>query len=145
MVSAHSRSLPPGAIIAAARAYLGVPWVHQGVSAAGVDCLGLVVATARDLGVPTPPLPPYGREPDILALRAGLGNWLHKASTREPEPGDVLLFHDRRYPGHLGLMSEAGRFIHAWNTPSVRRVCEVTLNGVWRDRLDPAGGVYRFA
>lgn len=34
-------------IIEHARGFLGTPWVHQGRSRAGVDCLGLAALTAR--------------------------------------------------------------------------------------------------
>ena len=33
-------------VLAEARAMVGVPWRHMGVSAAGVDCIGLVLLAA---------------------------------------------------------------------------------------------------
>ena len=41
----------PDAIIAAARAWLGVPWRHQGRTRQGVDCAGLVVLVGREFGL----------------------------------------------------------------------------------------------
>lgn len=44
-----SRAVTGSQFAAAARAYMGVPYRHQGRSRAGVDCLGLIVAAGNDL------------------------------------------------------------------------------------------------
>jgi len=52
------------AVGAAARAWLGIPWRHQGRSARGVDCAGLVVLVARELGLADYDKQTYGRRPE---------------------------------------------------------------------------------
>jgi len=38
-------------VVAQARKYMGVRWAHQGRSPAGMDCAGLVIRVAQDLGL----------------------------------------------------------------------------------------------
>lgn len=38
------------ALVLAARAYIGVRWQHQGRTARGLDCAGLVMVALRSLG-----------------------------------------------------------------------------------------------
>jgi cell wall-associated NlpC family hydrolase len=48
--------------IAAARSWLGVPYLHQGRSRLGVDCVGFLACCAADMGVLPAPVPAnYGR------------------------------------------------------------------------------------
>jgi hypothetical protein len=53
-------------IVAKAKSFIGTPWKHQGRTRRSVDCVGLVVAIADELGVLPPDLeiPPYRRVPD---------------------------------------------------------------------------------
>ena len=65
------------AVLAEARAMVGVPWRHMGRSTAGVDCIGLILLAAFRAGVALPEPAPYAREPQDHALRAALGErWL---------------------------------------------------------------------
>ena len=57
----------PAAIVAAARTQIGVPWAHQGrLWGEALDCLGLVICTARACGLvaPTFDVNGYSRSPD---------------------------------------------------------------------------------
>lgn len=48
----QSEPLTRAAIITAARAQLGTPFRHQGRSAQGVDCVGLLICIGRALDLP---------------------------------------------------------------------------------------------
>lgn len=108
----------PHDLVAAARAYLGVPFRHQGRSAAGLDCLGLLMAVARDLALPMAAADEtnYGRSPDAPYLKSRLDAVLERVSRVElRSEGRVALFRFASMAGghHLGLTTEIG-LIHAY-------------------------------
>ncbi|MBB5691774.1 C40 family peptidase [Roseomonas alkaliterrae] len=100
------------AFVAAARDYIGVPWRHLGRSRTGVDCIGLVLLAARDVGWDLPDPAPYAREPQGTRLLEGVLG--HAPRVADAEPGDVLLFRLGLYGGHVGIAS-----LHpAWGVPA---------------------------
>jgi len=118
-------------IVNAARAYLGVRWHHQGRSRAGIDCIGLAVAVARDVGFTVQDVTDYGRIPDGQRLRQGLLDHMQSVD-RAWAPGDVLLMRFERYPVHVGIASDVG-LIHAY--AQMRRVVEHRMDDTWRGRV----------
>ena len=117
-------------IVTCARAYLGVPWVHQGRSRAGLDCGGLIVRVAQDLGLSAFDVGAYGRQPDGKSLRRYL--WAFGARPlAELAPGAILLMRFVRFPQHLAIATERG-MIHTY--AQAGGVVEHTL-GRWRARV----------
>ncbi len=131
-----------GQIVAAARGWLGTPYVHQAsVKGAGTDCLGLLRGVWRDV---------YGGEPE--AVPAYSADWdepqqtevLWQAAARHLQPvaladarlGDVLLFRMRTgsVAKHLGIQSTENPvyFIHAY---SGHGVVENALSRPWERRI----------
>lgn len=130
-------------IVAAARGWIGTPYVHQcAVRGAGSDCLGLVRGVWREV---------YGAEPE--AVPAYSMDWsepqgqerLWAAALRHLAPvpaaqmtaGDVVLFRMRAgaVAKHLGIIARSGadpRFIHAY---SRHGVVESALTAPWRRRV----------
>ena len=105
-------SVAPAAFVAAARGYVGVPWRHLGRSRTGVDCIGLVLLVAREVGMDLPDPAPYAREPQGTRLLDGI--LAHATRVAEVAPGDVLLFRMGLYGGHVGIAS-----VHpAWGVPA---------------------------
>ena len=86
-------------VVRVARSYVGVRWRHQGRTRAGIDCIGLVIAVAHDLGLTDYDFTGYGRVPDGKALRATMCEQMDLLST-EPQLGDVLLLRFDRNPLH---------------------------------------------
>lgn len=118
--------------VAAARGWIGTPFVHQASSrGAGADCLGLIRGLWREcLGTEPAPVPPYPPgEGDLLpVLRAYLPPGTGSA-------GEILLFaiQPHRPALHLGIVSEPGaRFIHAWSGIGV---VETRLSPPWARRV----------
>ncbi len=124
-----------------ARRWLGTPYRHAGSKCqVGCDCLGLVRGIWRAL---------YGREPqrvepysaDWAEARGDCDPLLDSARRymRELDPGDVkagnlVLFRwrDGAAAKHLGILTGAATFIHAYEGHSV---VESALVPQWRRRI----------
>lgn len=123
---------PDERFIKVARSYLGVPWVHQGRSRTGLDCVGLIVISARNCGLDVPMLANYGRTPDYRQLKREL----MKFGSREGAifPGAVIVY--KLHSVHIAIASSSTTVIQALN--SVGRVTESGINFIpgqfWRFR-----------
>jgi cell wall-associated NlpC family hydrolase len=128
-------------VVAAARAYLGVPFRHQGrTPPLALDCAGLFVMVCRDLGLPVIDEQGYGRNPykGLLEQCIERQPFLHRVPRDEMREGDVLLMKFDGDPQHIAI--HAGySMIHAYE--HVGKVVEHRLAGVWRARVV---SVYRF-
>ena len=128
------------AVVAAARAWIGTPYVHQmSVNGAGCDCLGLIRGVWRDVLGPEPEAPPpYGMD----WSEASGEERLWAAALRHLQPvdpgthtaGSVLLFRmkDRAVAKHLGIATDGPGFIHAY---SGYGVIESALTRPWARRV----------
>jgi NlpC/P60 family putative phage cell wall peptidase len=113
-------------VIAAARLWLGTPYVHQAsVLGAGSDCLGLARGVWRDLHGPEPLTPPpYTRDwgeagaEEVLAEAAR--QFLLEIPLKEAGPGALILFRmARNAPAkHCGIRT-ATCLIHAYEGAGV--------------------------
>lgn len=117
------------ALIDAARAYLGVPFVHQGRSRYGLDCVGLLVVAARDAGAHIEDRTDYPRDPNgMLPLELA-----RQADVVEDcVPGDLLLMRFAGEPGHIALYA-GETIIHSH--ASIGRVVEHRLDAKWARRI----------
>lgn len=118
-------------VVTVARTYLGVRWHHQGRSRAGIDCLGLVVVVAHELGLSKADATDYGRLPDGGRLRRALLEHLLPVRGMHAE-GDVLMFRFQQAPMHVGIATDVG-LIHAY--ANMRKVVEHRIDAVWDKRL----------
>lgn len=120
-------------VVAAARSFLRVKWVHQGRRAdAGLDCLGLLVEVGRRVGCAVPDDAAYGRFPDGEELLAGMRRYLiAEASGTAPRPGHAVLLRVGLNPHHVGFIGDysGGRvsLIHGF----------VRVGGVREHRMSP--------
>lgn len=140
------KTIPRARIVAAARQWLGTPYVHQAAAKGqGTDCLGLVRGLyAELLGAEPEAPPPYtpdwnetraDEEPLLAAARR------HLVARRGPVlPGQVLIFRVMTTgpAKHCGIASDRDRFIHAY---AGRAVIESPMSRWWRERL---AGVFDF-
>lgn len=130
-------------LVAAARAWLGTPFRHQG-RLSGLDCLGLVAVAHRDAGLAVRDRTDYPRQPDLARMKAALDGQLTRLKrATPPEAGMVALFEERwRYPLypvwlHLGILTGPASFIHARGPEELGPgVVEHRLDGQsWAPRL----------
>ena len=121
-------------IVDAARTYLGVPFRHDGRNRDGIDCVGLVVCSLRDLGIDVTDQLGLGRFDsfetlcqtfELHAERVDGGMLL----------GDALVFRGRLMDNHVALYAGNGEMVHAYNGSSVGRVVVQPLDESWMARL----------
>lgn len=119
-----------------ARKFKGVRWVHQGRTPHGLDCIGLLVIVARDLGYAVVDRTDYPPRP--------LGNEFHEVvqaqtvAMREPAPGLLGFFRQGPLAAHCGIFSlyrgQELRLIHAYR-PRGRVTEDNYLGTCWQDYL----------
>lgn len=133
--------MSPSQIIAAARAYLGVPFRHQGrTPPLALDCAGLFVQVCKDLSLPVIDEQGYGRDPyqGLLEQCISRQPFLAKIPRDQMRAGDILLMRFSSDPQHIAM--HAGEtMIHAYEHSG--RVVEHRIADVWRSRVV---SVYRF-
>ena len=141
-------------VLRVARTWLGVRFQHQGRRRdTGVDCIGLVIETCREVGlVHSAGLPndwdhvAYGRFPESYTLTLHLLAYLTPVARAQVEVADVVLFQmDTGEPAHMGFVGDAAQpfsLLHAFNARTKRqaKVQEHRLGPWWLARLH---SVYR--
>jgi cell wall-associated NlpC family hydrolase len=128
-------------IIAAARACLGTPFVHQGrIPGVALDCAGLLIAVAQAIGADYHDVLGYGPHPCGGLLEQALDDQpcLEPVPIAQRSAGDLLLMRFDAEPQHLSVYT-GGTIIHAYS--NVGKVCEHRLASVWAARIVR---VYRF-
>ena len=134
-------------VVAAARAWIGTPYRHQGSrKGVGCDCLGLVRGVwaeitgqeAEQPGAYAPDWAERGRTDRLIeAARRHCGAAI---PVSEAMAGDILLFRwrDGVAAKHAGILSGPDHFIHAYEAAGV---IESALVPAWRRRI---AAVHRF-
>ncbi|HEY4112855.1 MAG TPA: hypothetical protein VGM17_02235 [Rhizomicrobium sp.] len=143
-------------IVAAARAWLGTPYIHQAsVKGVGCDCLGLLRGIWRELVGPEPEgLPAYSADwaeaKRQETLRDALARHLAPVALHAIAPGNIVLFRmlthgPAKHCGIVGQMDGRRTLIHARQN---KRVSEEMFTGAWLRKLAyafamPSGGQAR--
>ena len=123
-------------VVETARTYLGTRWRHQGRDRQGLDCVGLVLRVARDLGLTEFEISNYGRVPSNRMMERVLAEQCCRTTLAEIDSGDILHLAFEKQPQHLAIVTDIG-IIHADNEYGV---VEHGLNRTWRMRVR---GCYR--
>lgn len=120
--------------VEAARGWMGVRWMHQGRNRMGVDCVGLLIVSAADIGIDIPDLQGYRRSPRpeifLEHIRA------NSDPAMLPEPGNFGIFRDGTQPCHVGIFAEMHgqtSLLHAYAGTGV--VMEEPFIHHWPSRL----------
>jgi len=116
---------PRAAVVAAARQWIGTPWVHQQrAKGVAVDCAGLVIGVARELGLVAAQfdIGGYGRWPDGTLLDK-CGDVMTPIERAAMRVGDVLVVATDEEPMHMGILGDYAHgglsLIHASNIRGV--------------------------
>lgn len=122
-------------LIALARTWIGVPFLHQGRTRLGVDCGGLLLAVGEEAGLALAPPEVYSLSPAPSVIEAALAANCQKIPFTQVQPGDVLWLSFAGEPRHVGFATDIG-LLHAWAKPG--RVVEHRLDAAWRRRIRSA-------
>lgn len=130
------------AVVREARTWLGTPFQHQGrLKGQGVDCLGVVSAVGRALGVVDHDELDYGASPRPRRMGEGLRRHLIEIPICAALPGDVVWMAWRSEPQHLGILTDIG-ILHAHSLvrdgAQEGRCVEHPLDAEWRGRIRAA-------
>ena len=121
-------------IVAAARAQIGTPFVHQGrIPGKALDCAGLLVTVAAAIGAEYVDVAGYSRIP--TGLLAGVMEsqpCLVRIKVAEATAGDVLVMRFAKEPQHLAVLA-GDTIIHSH--AAVGRCCEHAFDSTWRRRV----------
>src|SRR6185437_11475536 len=101
-----------------ARVYLGSPYEWGGLTAAGIDCSGLVHMAYRRLGRLVP-RDAHEQEAAAEAMDEG-----------DLRPGDLVFFGPRERADHVAFWLGEGRILHATGRDGVQAVTEEPLGNV---------------
>lgn len=96
-------------VIAAARQWIDTPFHHQArLKGVGVDCVGLVIGVARELGLIAPDFDVVGypRVPDGTSLMELAATHMTPIDRAAMQPGDVVVVSFDRDPQHLGILGD---------------------------------------
>jgi cell wall-associated NlpC family hydrolase len=98
-------------VVACARTWIGTTFEHQQrMKGVGVDCVGLVIGVARELGLIGPSVDVHGypRVPDGRLLKQ-CDEHMRRVSREAMQPGDVIAVTFDVEPMHLGIV---GDYVH---------------------------------
>lgn len=99
-------------VVAAARSWMATPYLHQGrMKRVGVDCAGLVIGVARELGLVEQDfdIQGYPRTPDGVEMIAIGDRFMTRVPLRDLKPGHVVVMRYEIDPQHVGI---TGDYLH---------------------------------
>jgi cell wall-associated NlpC family hydrolase len=122
-------------LIAEARSWVGVPFIHQGRSRLGVDCIGLIIVALQRLGCLEQgfEITNYSRLPSNDQLMTRVQSYCVRLA--EPVPGAMLAIKWNKDVSHVGIFT-GENLIHAYQGRG--RVIEHSLRGRWLRMIDSA-------
>ena len=103
-------------IVADARSYVGIRWLHEGRSRSGVDCVGLLCCVGKDFGVKFEDMKGYSRIPSGFGFMNHLLKYTTINRTNLPQPGSNAMIRGAERASHVGIFGEIGgrpTLIHA--------------------------------
>lgn len=115
-------------VVRCARNWVGTPYLHQGRTRYGVDCLGLVLVVAHELGLSDYDTTGYTGHSGGKKMRDELRKRLDVIDIDRAKPGDVLHMAAGRDPIHMAIISSVNPtyIIHA--TSDRKKVIEQRLD-----------------
>ncbi|WP_418145459.1 NlpC/P60 family protein [Variovorax paradoxus] len=134
-------------IVAAARRYQGARWTHQGRRDDAMDCAGLVLKVARELGFSTLDVTGYAVRATDESMLALCRVHLVEIGRADLAPGDVVVmrFAGNRHIGIVGDYPYGGLSVIHAQTMHPRCVTENALSPQWLTHVKATvAGCFRF-
>lgn len=121
------------------RTWLGTPCKHGGRekgAQGGVDCGGLPIGAALELGLVVEDQEPYPRTDRLDNILSFLDRFCLRQlrdiiTDRTLYPGEILLIRGNRVQHHIGTWTDKRMMIHPWVTTGVNKVVETPLLPEW--------------
>lgn len=128
-------------IVTAARKYIGVRWHHQGRTRnVGLDCAGIFVVSAADIGITVEDFLQYNRDLDSNRLESMLQKYLYRIPPEEAVHGNLLGFSnaDRSKIKHLAFKTDRGILHAKYRRDGTGKVVEEPMSATLKKRLHSA-------
>lgn len=127
-------------VVELARSWIGTPYGHQGrTKGLLVDCAGVPVGVAIELGFQVEDLQAYSREPNPQKMQSYLDLNLDRVNKSEMQAGDVVWIRFLKQPQHLAILGDYEHggltLIHAYNLVGTGKVVEHRLDEQWQNRI----------
>jgi cell wall-associated NlpC family hydrolase len=122
-------------IVFAARQCVGTPFRHQGrLIAFGLDCAGVAIHVAREIGAGVIDVSGYGRTPANGQLERSLDSQpcLERIFLEDRQAGDLLLMRFASEPQHIAIYA-GETLIHAY--ANAGKCCEHIIDDAWASRI----------
>ena len=132
-------------IIAAARKYVGTPWMHQG-RVTSLDCVGLALAVAQDLVLRDNAGQPILRTDYVNYARQPRDNFLEDECARrliarplaDMAPGMLAIL--RAPLCHAGIVASVSHngvpeYLTLIHAHALRKIAEHRIDEIWRSRI----------
>lgn len=119
-----------------AREWIGTKWKHQGRNHNGIDCAGLIILVAKEIGVVPEDFDEKNyprRSPHSQEFLQYFKDRLPQKKNNEKKPGDVVILKEPVYPCHCGILAEREgqlTLIHA-HAPRKKVLEEFWHQGDW--------------
>ena len=121
-------------IIQEALSWKGVRFRHQGRTRIhGVDCAGLIIAVAQELGLSKFDVANYRREPNQEQFIQHFRDQMREKPVVDREPGDIVLLRDNIFTCHTAILDHNNYMIHAF--AARRKVVREQITDEWTGRM----------
>ena len=130
-----------------ARDYLGARWTHQGRAENGLDCAGLIVKVAKELGLSDFDKTDYARTATDETMLSICREHLVEVARSDLQEGDIVVmrFGATRHIGIVGLYPYGGHTVIHAQTMHPRMVVENQLSDSWLSMVSASiAGCFRF-
>jgi len=122
-------------IVDSARSWVGVPYLHQGRTRKGVDCIGLLACIAKQFQISDYDETDYGRRPSGLHMRRVLQDNLQPIALADLREADILHMATDNEPLHVAVVSRANPLYIIHSSSDFGKVIEQRLDDVYVRRL----------
>lgn len=133
MSTPDQRMIARADVVTCARTWIDTPYLHQArLKGVGVDCAGLIICVARELGIVEPDfdVSGYARQPDGVSLIGWCEQSMTEIRRDQMQPGDVVVVAFDSAPGHMGIVADYVHgglsIVHALGV-TAKRVIETRL------------------
>lgn len=119
------------------RKYLGVKFLDMGRTEAGLDCVGLPIVAAKNLGFYFYDVKVYSKRPDQkLIIKSIEEAGLYQVRRNEIDKGDLLLMSYEGNVQHIAIVSEKkDGLIYIIHAVTGREVIEHRLDDNWLSKV----------